>query len=418
MYLECDEGQNTLSLMRRRVHHRAKHGTNGKGDSLHGYRGKDCIIPVPPGTIVRDEDGVLAGELNRHGQRLLVARGGKGGRGNEYFKTPRNVAPAFAEKGENGIHRWLNIELKLVADVGLIGVPNAGKSTLLSSSSNAKPKIADYPFTTVIPNLGVCDVDSDQNSGGKGLVLADIPGLLEGAHTGKGLGLAFLRHVQRCRVLIHVINGLSEDPIGDFQAINQELELFNPKLAKKTQVVVVNKIDVPEVRDLLPDFTAELTKLAGHNRVIGISAATGERVEELMRRVRKVVASLPAQSEMELFTDEEERVSFEDAVRKEFDVLTDERFPGQFRVVGDEVERIVAMTNWDYYEATARFQRILDARGISAALKDHGATEGDLVMIGDWDFQYSQHKNEWLADYDIGEDALPQRRPGPTKFKA
>lgn len=197
VYLEVDENLNTLSILRRKVHHRAKDGTNGRGDSRHGSKGADCIIPVPPGTIVRDQFGVLAGELNKHGQRLLVARGGKGGRGNEHFKTPRMNAPEFAEKGEKGAERWLNIELKLIADVGFIGVPNAGKSTLLAASSNAKPKIADYPFTTIVPNLGVCDIDG--NESGKGLVLADIPGLLEGAHSGVGLGLSFLRHVQRCR---------------------------------------------------------------------------------------------------------------------------------------------------------------------------------------------------------------------------
>ena len=201
VYLECDSDLNTLAMLRRKVHHRGKDGTNGKGSSLHGQRGTDAVIPVPPGTIVRDQDGKLAGELNNHGQRMLVAKGGRGGRGNEHFKTPRNKAPAFAEKGAQGAERWLGVELKLIADVGFIGVPNAGKSTLLKTCSNAKPKVADYPFTTITPNLGICDIDTkgsyDQPS--KGLVLADIPGLLEGAHDGKGLGLSFLRHVQRCR---------------------------------------------------------------------------------------------------------------------------------------------------------------------------------------------------------------------------
>ena len=199
VFLECDDSLNTLAMLRRRVHHRGKDGRNGMGDSRHGVKGDDCVIRVPPGTIVRDAEGVLAGELNMAGQRLLVARGGRGGRGNEHFKTPRMVAPEFAERGAQGAERWLNIELKLVADVGFIGVPNAGKSTLLAACSNAKPKIADYPFTTVVPNLGVCDIDGRIDELGKGLVLADIPGLLEGAHEGKGLGLAFLRHVQRCR---------------------------------------------------------------------------------------------------------------------------------------------------------------------------------------------------------------------------
>lgn len=198
VYLECNTKLNTLALLRRKVHHTAKDGTNGRGDSRHGFKGDDTIIQVPPGTIVRDENGVLAGELYNAGDRMLVAKGGEGGRGNEHFKTPRMNAPVLAERGEKGASRWLNIELKLLADVGLIGVPNAGKSTLLAASTNAKPKIADYPFTTIVPNLGVCDL-FEENSDSSGFVLADIPGLLEGAHEGVGLGLAFLRHVQRCR---------------------------------------------------------------------------------------------------------------------------------------------------------------------------------------------------------------------------
>lgn len=205
VFLECDKNLNTLAILRRRVHYRGRDGTSGRGDSRHGYKGDDVVIPVPPGTIVRDQHGALAGELNNHGDRMLVARGGRGGRGNEHFKTPRMNAPNFAEKGELGGERWIQLELKLIADVGLVGVPNAGKSTLLAAVSNAKPKIADYPFTTVVPNLGVCDLFVDEASKGQipssvsSLVVADIPGLLEGAHEGVGLGMAFLRHIQRCR---------------------------------------------------------------------------------------------------------------------------------------------------------------------------------------------------------------------------
>lgn len=201
VYLQCDRNLNTLSFLRQKVHHKAKDGTNGKGDSRHGYKGENLIIPVPPGTIVRDQDGAFAGELNHHGERLMVARGGKGGRGNEYFKTARHNVPEFAEKGELGCERWIHVELKLIADVGLVGVPNAGKSTLLAAVTNAKPKIADYPFTTVVPNLGVCDVFPVTEVGevSSSMVIADIPGLLEGAHLGVGLGLAFLRHIQRCK---------------------------------------------------------------------------------------------------------------------------------------------------------------------------------------------------------------------------
>lgn len=235
IFLRCCGGLNTLSVVRHKVHYRATDGQNGQGKSRTGNAGTDVFISAPSGTVVRDEDGTLCGELTQDGQELLVARGGRGGRGNEAFKTNRARAPKLAERGEPGAERWLSLELKLVADVGLVGVPNAGKSTLLAVSSNAKPKIADYPFTTVTPNLGVCDVLGDEGIG-VGLVLADIPGLLEGAHAGVGLGLAFLRHVQRCRALVHVVSGDSVDPVGDYRAIQQELELFSPKLMEKKQV--------------------------------------------------------------------------------------------------------------------------------------------------------------------------------------
>ena len=241
IFLRCSEGLNTLAVVRHKVHYRATDGQNGQGKSRTGNSGSDVYISAPLGTVVRDQDGSLCGELTHHEQELLIARGGRGGRGNEAFKTSRSKIPMFGEKGEPGGERWLSLELKLVADVGFVGVPNAGKSTLLAVSSNAKPKIADYPFTTVTPNLGVCDVlgEEDQAAGmDKGLVLADIPGLLEGAHNGVGLGLAFLRHVQRCRVLVHVVSGDSVDPVGDYRAIQQELRLFSPKLLEKQQVRV------------------------------------------------------------------------------------------------------------------------------------------------------------------------------------
>ena len=241
----------------------------------------------------------------------------------------------------------------------------------------------------------MCDIDDDLSASGKGLVLADIPGLLEGAHEGKGLGLAFLRHVQRCRVIIHLIRGDSDDPLGDFLAINQELELFNPKLANMTQVVVVNKMDIPEVRARLSELMKQLQEASGHTRIMAISAATRENVPELMKRVRKVIDKLPKQSDYELFTEEEQRVNFEDDVTEEFDVLSDEQFPGQFRVVGTKIEKIVAMMNWDYSESLQRFQRILEAQGISEALAGLGAKQGDLVMIGT-----SSNKFEYEYEYE------------------
>jgi GTP-binding protein len=259
-------------------------------------------IRVPPGTVVRDlKTQKLAGELREAGETLLVARGGRGGRGNAAFMTARRTSPKLAERGEPGAKRWLSVELRLVADVGFLGKPNAGKSTLLAAASAARPKIANYPFTTIVPNLGVCDLGEE----GAGLVLCDIPGLIEGAAGGAGLGPAFLRHVQRCKVLLHVVDGTSEDPIGDFNIINNELLLYDEFVAQKPQVVVLNKIDVTEVKEKQEELMAQLREAAGHSRVLAISAATTERVQELMGRLKKFVQSqpesdLPAPPEIDL----------------------------------------------------------------------------------------------------------------------
>jgi len=409
--LECDPEMNTLAFFRRKIHHRATKGTNGLGKGKLGIRGEDVRIPVPPGTVVYDEAGAFAGELKAAGDALVVARGGRGGRGNEAFKTARYTAPKMSEKGQEGSKRWINLELKLVADVGFVGVPNAGKSTLLAAASNARPKIANYPFTTVVPNLGVCDLldpygpGGDAGAGNKGLVLADIPGLLEGAHTGRGLGIAFLRHVQRCGVLVHVVNGASEDPAGDFEAINQELALFNPRLKEKPQVVVLNKVDLPEVAARQDELLAALKERCDHSRVLPISAATGKGVKELMQRLKKFVDSLPPQEE--LFEGKEavvldDQILDNDISQAAFEIETDPAYPGQFRITGRKIENAAAMTNWDYYEAVDRFKRIMDAMGVTAALEERGAEEGDLIMIGDMDFEFTPDVfgTDWIGDSD------------------
>ena len=289
IYLVCDEGLNTLAPIRNRVHVRAKKGKNGLGKSKHGIKGHHILVRVPKGTVVRDlKTNKLAGELREHGESLLVAKGGRGGRGNKAFMTHRFTSPKLAERGEPGVQRWLAVELRLVADVGFLGKPNAGKSTLLASASAARPKIADYPFTTVVPNLGVCDIGDE----GAGLVLCDIPGLIEGAAGGAGLGPAFLRHVQRCKVLLHVIDATAEDPIGDFHTINKELAEYDEVLAKKEQVVILNKndcIDEEQEAELLK----QLREAAGHTRVLSISAVTKDGVKELMGRLKKFVSAQP-----------------------------------------------------------------------------------------------------------------------------
>jgi GTP-binding protein len=290
VFLVCDSKMNTLANVRNRVHIRGGKGLNGLGKNKDGPMGQDEIIYVPPGTIVRElTTQKVAGELKLHGEYLIVAKGGRGGRGNYAFANARLTAPKIAEKGEPGASRWLSLELKLVADVGFLGKPNAGKSTLLAAATSARPKIADYPFTTIVPNLGVCDIGDE----GAGLVLCDIPGLIEGASSGIGLGYAFLRHVQRCKVLLHVIDGTSPDPIGDFETINEELRKYDEFLSKKPQVVVLNKIDVPEVKAKEDSLISQLRTAAGHNRVLSISAATTERVQELMGRLKKFVMTQP-----------------------------------------------------------------------------------------------------------------------------
>jgi GTP-binding protein len=328
---------------------------------------------VPPGTVAYDADtGQLLADLTQPGQRALVASGGRGGRGNAAFATPTNQAPRLAENGEPGQERWLRLELKLIADVGIVGVPNAGKSTLLAAVSAARPKIAEYPFTTLEPNLGVVTVDD------RDFVLADIPGLIEGAHTGAGLGHQFLRHVERTRLLIHLLDGASADPLGDFEKINQELALFDPQLACKPQVAVLNKMDLPRTQELWPRIRREMKKL--ELEAMSISAVTGQGVSTLLRRVVDLLDSLPkeepAVEEVKVFRLEE---------GEPFSITQEE---DGWRVRGSEIERVVAMTNWEYDEAVMRFQRILEAIGISAALEEAGIEMGDTVRIGDIELEW------------------------------
>ncbi|MGC8780193.1 MAG: GTPase ObgE [Anaerolineae bacterium] len=381
VYLEADPQQNTLIQFSQQVHFRAANGAHGRGKNQTGAQGADLIIRVPIGTVAYDDaSGELLADLITAGQRALVARGGRGGRGNAAFKSPTNQAPRIAENGEPGEERWLRLELKLLADVGIVGVPNAGKSTLLARVSAARPKIADYPFTTLEPNLGVVVVDN------RDFVMADIPGLIEGAHAGAGLGHAFLRHIERTRVLIHLLNGLSPDPVGDYEAINLELRLFNPALAAKPQVVVLNKLDLPEVQALWPALAARLAAL-GVSEPMAISAATGEGVPALLRRVAALLARLPAPFVGAEAAAAPERPIAAPTEDKSFTITREP--DGAYRVQGPYIERIVKMTRWEYYDAVMRFQRILEALGITEALIARGVREGDTVRIGAIELEWS-----------------------------
>src|SRR5919205_79193 len=265
VFLRVNPNENTLLQFQHRRHFKAERGGSGSGAKKHGRKGKDVVIDVPPGTQVSTDEGVLA-DLVRPGEMLLVARGGRGGLGNVHLPPPTHPAPRLAEKGEPGEERWLQLELKMIGDVGLVGLPNAGKSSLLAAISAARPKIASYPFTTLTPNLGVAEVED------LALVVADIPGLIEGAHRGVGLGHQFLRHVERSRVLLHVVDATVSDPVATYEAVREELELYNPALAAKPELVALNKIDRPDVRERLPTLLERFKREHPELRVVPVSA--------------------------------------------------------------------------------------------------------------------------------------------------
>lgn len=377
--LEVKATMNTLSAFQRKQRFNAEAGKNGGGSNKTGRSAEDLVISVPPGTMIYDEEtGDLIGDLLKSGERIVIAKGGVGGKGNARFATSRNQAPRIAEKGEPGQSRLIRLELRLIADIGIVGVPNAGKSTLLSVVTNAKPKIAPYPFTTLEPNLGVADLGDDLT-----LILADIPGLIEGAHQGIGLGHEFLRHIQRTRVLIHILDGMAEDPLLDFAQINSELALFDEKLAEKPQIVAFNKIDVPEVLARWPTIEKQLLarKAGGKIKPMAISAIARTNVRELLLKAAEVLANLPEEVE-----EVEIPVYRMEADPREFTIKAVDQ---GWRVSGEAVERAAAMTYWEYDQSVRRFQRILQSLGIEEALRSIGVQEGDTVMIGEYELEWS-----------------------------
>ena len=363
-----DPHLNTLYRFSKRRHFKAARGQHGRGKNQHGAGGADLRVPVPPGTVVYDADAdEFLGDLTEPGQELVVAQGGRRGRGNARFTTSTNQAPRIAEHGAPGQERWLRLELRLLADVGVVGAPNAGKSTLLAAVTAARPKIAPYPFTTLQPNLGVVVLDSQTE-----FVLADIPGLIEGASEGKGLGHEFLRHIQRTRVLIHLLDGLSADPLADFAAINRELAAFGHGLAQKPQLVALNKVDMPQVRARWPQIRAALE--AQGYPAMAISALAREGTRELLYRAAHMLAELPEEvpaRELPVFRPDDD------------EAFTIERDDDGWWVRGVRVERLAAMTVWNLDEAVRRFQRTLERMGITAALEEAGVQPGDTVRIGE-----------------------------------
>ncbi len=378
VYLIADPQKATLLDFRYRRHFRAESGGNGRGKRCHGKAGADLEIPVPPGTIVRNLEGEIIADLDAPGKRVLVALGGRGGLGNVHFATSTNRTPRLAQKGEPGQERWLALELRLIADVGIVGYPNAGKSTFLAACTRAAPKIADYPFTTLTPNLGVATVDD------RPLTLADIPGLIEGAHEGVGLGYEFLRHIARTKVLLHLIDGSGPDPVGAYRAINAELALFDRALAAKPQVVAINKLDLPIVQERQASLRSALGALG--IEPLFVSASTGMGVLTILRRLVEVLDEVATAEPVGAPTAEQPVVLRPREERESFVV---EREPGGFRVIGRKVERIVAMTDFDNAEGAAYLQRQLKKLGVTDALEKAGVRNGDVVRFGKIELEWA-----------------------------
>ena len=376
--LEVKSTLNTLFNFQYNSEHRAEDGGNGGTSNCTGRSAPALILHVPPGTLIFDNDtGRFLGDLVEEGQQLVVAKGGRPGRGNARFATSRNQAPRIAEKGEPGEEFSLRLELKLIADIGIVGVPNAGKSTFLAKVTKAKPKIAPYPFTTLVPNLGVAVLDEENT-----LILADIPGLIEGAHKGIGLGHDFLRHVQRTRVLIHLLDGMAEDPLLDFFQINSELALFDPALAQKPQVVALNKIDMPEVLERLENIKTVLNQ-RGYE-VFAISALTGTELKQVLYRAAKLLKDTPIPVILPEESEEIPIYRYEGDPRE----FTITHIPEGWRINGKAIERAAAMTYWEHDQSVRRFQRILEALGIDAELHEQGIEPGDTVFIGDYELEW------------------------------
>ena len=376
---KVDSGLNTLLDFKYKKIIKGKHGENGLGKGKHGGNASDVVIKVPEGTVVTDYDtNLVIADLTRDGDEAIIAKGGRGGRGNMAFATQSNPAPKFAENGEPGEYRKIKIELKLMADVGLVGMPSVGKSTIISKISASKPKIADYPFTTLKPNLGVVRGKDNYS-----FVVADLPGLIEGASLGSGLGDRFLRHAERTRVIAHVVDmsGYTNDPYNDYVVINKELENFNKNLLKKKQIVIANKMDMPDSKKNL-----ELFKKKVNVPIYEVSAIKGDGLEEVIYALCDILKDLPKNN---LYDDEsfESHVLYKFEEEKPFVIVMENDF---YIVKGDKVERLFKMSRLDTDEAVLRFSNKLRKMGIDDALREMGAKEGDIIKILDFEFEFRE----------------------------
>ena len=379
---EVDEGLRTLMDFRYQRHFKAPKGENGKSKNQHGKNAKDMIVKVPPGTLVMDADtGEVIADLVRHGERAVIAKGGRGGRGYTRFATPKNPAPELSERGEPGEERNVILELKLLADVGLVGFPSVGKSTLLSVLSSAKPKIADYHFTTLVPNLGMVETED-----GRSFVMADLPGLIEGAHQGAGLGLQFLRHIERTRVIVHVIDMAAiegRDPYQDFLVINEELKQYNWRLTERPMIIAANKMDMPGAEENMKKFKEQLEQ---DIPIFPISAATKSGLRELVFAIADTLETAP---EFPIITEEEKeaRVVYKhEAEKQDFNITRDP--DGAFVLSGEKLEKLFKMTDFTRDESVRRFARQLRGMGVDESLRNMGAKDGDTVRIMDFEFEF------------------------------
>lgn len=387
---KVDEGLRTLMDFRYNRKFKAKAGEKGMTKGMHGRGSEDLIVPVPQGTTVKDaETGKIITDLVENGQEYIVAHGGRGGRGNIRFATPRNPAPEIAENGEPGEERDLELELKILADVGLVGFPSVGKSTLLSVVSAAKPKIGAYHFTTIVPNLGMVRTKS-----GDSFAMADLPGLIEGASQGVGLGTQFLRHIERTRVILHVIDmSASEgrDPYEDYLSINNELETYNLRLLERPQIIVANKMDMPEAEENLKTFKEKLA--ANYDefdelpKIFSVSTLAKQGLDNLMDATAELLAKtdeflLYDDSD---FQDEEVYYGF-DGEEKDFEISRDD--DASWVLSGEKLERLFVMTNMERDESIMKFARQLRGMGVDEALRERGAKDGDIVRIGHFEFEF------------------------------
>mgnify|MGYP001169499209 FL=1 len=384
--LIADSTINTLTKFHWQPHFIAKNGSKGDGNKRQGANGDSITVSVPVGTEVwlweDQQDKELIGDLNQHGQKMVVAEGGRGGWGNAHFVNPTQQEPLLAESGSNGEIRRIRLNLKLLADVGLVGMPNAGKSSILSAISAARPKVADYPFTTLEPVLGVVEF------GIKAFVVVDIPGLIEGAHLGTGLGDDFLKHVQRTKVLVHVVDGSEKDIAGRINAINQELIQFDAELAKKPQILAINKSDLDDVSILVDEIKEEIESVKGlHAEVLFVSAATYKGLDDLKKSMIKSVQDIERRRIKPTQENSTKIPVIRPSINKSKTVITREP-NGQLRIVHSKAVRLAEGSNLESHEARLQFQRRLDQLKITKALRDAGMKEGDTIVIGNWEFDW------------------------------